>query len=153
MASAASACNTSSPMADESSKHAVLIVGPENPVLEGLIQMFATAGVEARLASDAAEAAASTVGAPPLVAIVERSVAVSGAILGLELSTGGALILYRTSADDMSMVSPAVRRLTLAELTLPLERQRLFALVQSVVARARVRSERRAQTPPEHRAI
>ena len=66
-------------------------------------------------------------------------------------------MLYRSRATDPAVpVSHAVQRLTLAELMLPLERQRLVALTHHVEERARQagRGGRRLadESSGEHRA-
>ena len=48
---------------------------------------------------------------------------------------------------------PALQRTVLADLTLPLERHRLGALVQSIAARAKTTGKAPRNTPPEFRAI
>ena len=93
---------------------------------------------------------------PPLLVVADQGLAAeSGAdAAAITLAPGGALLLYRTTADERAMVPANLQRLVLAELTLPLQRNRLFALAQHVLDRviATGRSHRR-ETPPEQRAV
>jgi hypothetical protein len=89
--------------------------------------------------------------------VVERGLAAAdAAALRLPLAVGGATLLYRSGAEPApdDALSLAVQRLVMAELTLPLERHRLLALIQRVEERARVtgRGARGTDTPPEQRA-
>ena len=52
--------------------------------------------------------------------------------LSIPLAPGGALLLYRSVGSALVTLSPTVQRAVLADLTLPLERNRLMALVQHV---------------------
>ena len=58
------------------------------------------------------------------------------------------MIVYRTDGEATPLLG-SERRLVLAELTLPLERQRLLALAQSLAARVRVTGRSKLDTPPE----
>ena len=117
----------------------ILLVGSDAALLEGLAQTLGATGHRSRIASSIAEAAELTMTEPSLIAVVERELATGTAdALRLRLAPGGALVLYQPSgARSTTTVARAVQRLTLAELTLPLERQRLVALVQHVEERAR----------------
>jgi hypothetical protein len=88
---------------------------------------------------------------------VERALAASDpAALRVPLAVGGATLLYQAGTDSSpgDALSLSVQRLVMAELTLPLERHRLLALIQRVEERARVtgRGVRGTDTPPEQRA-
>ena len=132
----------------------VLLVGHDVAILEGIAQTLAAVGhtpVIADAVSDAAELAAAT---PPLVAVVDRALAVSSAdAFRLPLAPGGAIVLFRTDVNERSPLAMSLHRSGLADLALPLERKRLVALVQHVEERARVTGRDRIQTPPEHRAF
>ena len=134
----------------------VFLIGSEDALLEGLAQTLAAAGHQPRVFHGVADAHARARGEVPLVAIVERSLAVSDpAALRLPLAVGGATLLYRSGAEAAAngALSLAVQRLVMAELTLPLERHRLLALIQRVEERARVTGRgTRTDTPPEQRA-
>ena len=116
----------------------ILLVGTDDALLEGLAQTLGAVGHQSRIAHSVAEAVELSAGAPALIAVVERALTDSGEVLRLPLLPGGALLLYRAATDlPAGTVARSVQRLTLAELTLPLERQRLIALVQHVEERAR----------------
>lgn len=116
----------------------ILVIGSDIALLEGLAQTLGATGHAPVLASSVAEAVERAAGAPPLIAVVERALAASGTeVLRLPLAPGGALVLYNSeAAGDRPAIARAVQRLTLAELTLPLERQRLVALAQHLEGRA-----------------
>lgn len=117
----------------------ILLVGTELPLLEGLAQSFAALGFSPTVAPTLHEARESAARNLPLVAIVSRALAAdaSGEMLSIPLSPGGALVLYGGSSAGFPPLAPSVQRVVLAELTLPLERNRLLALVQHVGDRAR----------------
>ena len=75
----------------------------------------------------------------PLVAVVSRSLTTTGAeVLTIPLARGGARLLYHSPGGPETAFPPAVHRSVLADLSLPLERNRLVALVQHVDERARI---------------
>ena len=117
----------------------ILLVGTELPLLEGLAQSFAALGFYPTVASTLHEAREAAVRQRPLVAVVSRALAAesSGEMLSIPLSPGGAIVLYSSAATLAPTLAPSVQRSVLADLTLPLERNRLFALVQHVGERAR----------------
>jgi hypothetical protein len=84
---------------------------------------------------------------------VERRLASesSSEALAISLSPGGALVLY-SPGDERPPVAPALLRAVIADLTLPLERNRLVALAQRIHERVRATGRmRRRDTPPEQR--
>lgn len=116
----------------------ILLVGTDAALLEGLAQTLGAVGHRSRIAHSIAEGAEATAGEPALIAVVERAIAAgSSDALRLALQPGGALVLFNAPGEASSPLGRSVQRLTLAELTLPLERQRLVALVQHVEERAR----------------
>ena len=116
----------------------IVIIGRDVALVEGLAQTLAATGHQPVLATSVADAIELTAGSPPLLAVIERPLAEGSAeALRVPLAPGGALVLYQSDpAVPRVPLSRAVQRLTLAELTLPLERQRLVALAQSVEGRA-----------------
>jgi len=116
----------------------ILLVGTDVSLLEGLAQSLSAQGHGTRVASSFAEAREMATAIRPLIAVIEHSMAASsaGEVLGLTLAAGGAVVLYRSQADTASAVPHALQRHVLAELSLPLERNRLSALVQHVSDRA-----------------
>lgn len=130
----------------------ILLVGLDAALLEGLAQSLAGAGHFPRIAHTAAEGLELAAAPPPLAVIVERRLALAEPeLLRIPLARGGALLLYRTHDVEPGTLAPSLQRLVLADLTLPLERHRLLALVQRVDDRAQA-TGRRHPTPPEHRA-
>ena len=117
----------------------ILLVGTELPLLEGLSQSFGALGFTPMVASTLHEGRELASQHVPLVAVISRKLAAesSGEMLSIPLSPGGALVLYSSAAATLMSLSPSVQRTVLAVLTLPLERNRLLALVQHVGERAR----------------
>ncbi len=133
----------------------VLLVGEDEALLEGLAQTIGSAGHRVRQAFSMADARRVADEETPLVAVVERRL-VSGSHAGaLRTAPGGATVLFRTATADDAVLPAGLHRGVLAEVTLPLERKRLTALVASVVDRAqRVGRGARVDTPPEtHRRM
>lgn len=115
----------------------VLLLGPDQAALEGLAQALTAAGCRTHVAGSLLEAACEATAAPPLVALVHRRLALTHpGIANLPLAPGGALVLYGAAREARCAHSPAVQRATLADLTLPLERHRLLALLQHLAHRA-----------------
>ncbi len=129
----------------------VLLVGSDEAVVEGLAQMLVAAGHRTSLAATIGDAIRIAAAEKPLVTLVERSRGESGEVLRVPQTEGGALVLYRVADGDAPPLPGAVRRATLAELTLPLERHRLLALVQHVETRALRTGRGRVETPPDPR--
>ena len=79
------------------------------------------------------------------------------ASLRMPVQPGGATLVFRSGGDTTPLepLPLPVQRLVMAELTLPLERHRLVALIQRMEERAQVtgRGRRGHDTPPEHRAV
>ena len=117
----------------------ILLVGTELPLLEGLAQSFASLGFKPVVAQSLGEARELATQHPPLVAVVSRALAgaSTGDTLSIPLAAGGALVLYRSVGSPLVTFSASVQRAVLADLALPLERNRLVALVQHVEQRAR----------------
>ncbi len=116
----------------------ILLVGTELPLLEGLAQSFAALSFTPLVAQSLHEARELAAQHPPLIAVVSRVLAApaSAETLSIPLAPGGALVLYRVVGSPLVTLSPTVQRAVLADLTLPLERNRLVALVQHVGLRA-----------------
>lgn len=137
----------------------VLVLGDNDALLEGLVQALSSAGHRTRVARSLDEAEEMSAGERPLLIVAERRL-LSGAdaphASRLPYSAGGALVLYHEHGEDGAHVTlpHALARLTMADLALPLERQRLIALAHYVEARARESGRGQSRTPTEeHRAI
>jgi hypothetical protein len=89
----------------------------------------------------------------PLVVLVERQSASDPEFLRLRLPPGCAVVLYRHDEQATPALPTAVQRLTLADLVLPWERQRLITMVQRLTERAVASGRDRRVTPPEDRAV
>ena len=132
----------------------ILLVGTELPLLEGLAQSFAAQGfapVVAQSLHDAREAAAHD---PPLIVVVSRALAAtaSAETLSIPLAAGGAFVLYRSVTTALVTLPASVQRAVLADLSLPLERNRLMALVHHVDERVRVTGRGVDDTPTDEAA-
>lgn len=135
----------------------IILIGTDHALLEGLAQLLAGAGHRVSVASSLDEAEDISDERAPLMLVVDRRALASDGdrrLSRLPLAAGGAIVLYRTAGDDgrSSALSHGVARLTLADLNLPLERQRLAALAQYVRTRARESGRGRVDTPPESHA-
>jgi hypothetical protein len=135
----------------------VFLIGSNDPLLEGIAQTLAAAGHQPRICHTIAEALTMAHTDPPLAAVVERTLAVGEpASLRMPVQPGGATLVFRSGGDSVPTepLPLPIQRLVMAELTLPLERHRLVALIQRMEERAQVtgRGRRGHDTPPEHRA-
>lgn len=116
----------------------ILVVGAGSALLEGVSQTLVAAGHRVVVAGDIAEAADALGATLPLIAVVEQAeLARSGAVCKLTLARGGALVAFHGEEADAAPLSPRLQRTVIAQLQLPLERQRLVALVRYVEDRAR----------------
>ncbi|MBA3342215.1 MAG: hypothetical protein H0T48_10300 [Gemmatimonadaceae bacterium] len=115
----------------------ILVVGAGSALLEGVSQTLVAFGHRVVVAGDIAEAA-NTLGATlPLIAIVEQGeLARSDATCQLTLARGGAVVAFQGEEGDADPLPYRLRRTVIAKLQLPLERQRLLALVRYVEDRA-----------------
>lgn len=132
----------------------ILIVGQDAALLEGVSQTFIGSGYKVIAARDTAEAFSSLRGSQPLVALVHSEELVGNAAsLSSILSRGGALIAFHCDDEDKRVIPFKVKRSTLAELSLPLERHRLLALISHVESRARAAGRESADGDPADSAV
>ncbi|MDB4879436.1 MAG: hypothetical protein JWL60_882 [Gemmatimonadetes bacterium] len=133
----------------------VTLIGRDIALLEGLSQSLSALGHRTAVTSSLMEARELAAIDPPLVVVAERALAseAGNELLSVPLVNGGARLLYRTTATPVAPLIPALQRAVLAELTLPLERHRLAALVQSIGERARMTGRSTRHTPTEGRVI
>jgi DNA-binding NtrC family response regulator len=126
----------------------ILLVGSDGPLLEGLAQSLAAMGHRPRVATSIGEAQEAAAHSPPLVLLASRLLLAesgAGALLGVRLAPGGAVLLYH-GVGSASLTLPAtVQRSVLADLSLPLERNRFLTLVQHVEGRAHAAGRGTAQ--------
>lgn len=135
-------------MKDESTTM-ILLVGGDAALLEGVVQTLAARGYATTVSSSLQDAAECCSGNPPLVAVIDRDLAAEapGLVLGIPLVRGGAVVVFHQKVEELAMLAPALQRALLADLALPLERNRLLALVQHVEERARATGRRSHDTP------
>ncbi|HEX2722750.1 MAG TPA: hypothetical protein VHM24_07520 [Gemmatimonadaceae bacterium] len=116
----------------------ILVVGPDAALLEGVAQTLVGAGHKVVVAKDIDEAMETLRGTRPLVALVDCDELIRGSsVFRMSLAQGGALLAFHCDdAEPVALPFP-IKRATLAELRLPLERQRLLALIRYVESRAR----------------
>ena len=133
----------------------VMLVGTDAALLEGLAQSLAGLGHRPAVTASLADARELAAAYPPLVVVVERSMASSAGaeLLSVPIAAGGARLLYRVASASPLPLLPAIQRAVLAELTLPLERHRLSALVRSIGDRAKTTGRTPRNTPPESHAL
>jgi hypothetical protein len=129
----------------------VLLVGEDSALLEGLAQSFAAVGYLPQATTTLHEAREAAALAAPLLAVVEGVLAAEATsdALAIPLAPGGALVLYHTTADTRPVIGPTLQRAVMADLTLPLERNRLMALAHHVQDRIRATGRGTRPTPPE----
>ena len=133
----------------------VLLIGADAALLEGLAQSFAAVGYLPTVAESLHEGRELATDSPPLLAVVDREFAAeaSGEALAIPLAPGGAFVLYHAVTGELAPISPTLQRSVMAELTLPLERNRLLALAQHVQERVRATGRGKRSTPPEQQAF
>ena len=132
----------------------ILLVGSDAALLEGLAQTLAARGYTTAATATLQEAQECAAATTPLVAVVDRELAAGApaVVLGIPLVRGGALVAFHQRVEQAAVLPPPVQRALLADLALPLERNRLLALVQHVQERAKATGRRTPDpsTPSEH---
>lgn len=115
----------------------ILVAGPDAALIEGVAQTLAAAGHRVEVARSISEAMDVLGGSRPLIAVVDRSELFSdGTTFRIPLAQGGALIAFHVDDSERTPLPFPIQRTMLATLQLPLERQRLVALVRNVEVRA-----------------
>ncbi|MFN2602756.1 MAG: hypothetical protein ABR582_08405 [Gemmatimonadaceae bacterium] len=115
----------------------LLIVGTDSALIEGIAQTLTARGHELFYAPGLADALDTLGGARPLVALVERSsIDELRMTLRVPLAPRGAFLVFHAEGSQDVPLPHRVQRATLAELELPLETQRLLALIRYVENRA-----------------
>jgi DNA-binding NtrC family response regulator len=127
----------------------IVVVGSDASLLEGVAQMLAASSHSVRVAHSLAEAAALAADEPPLVAVVERELMRARGATAPRLAPGGATLLYHAVDSEPAALPHRVQRATLAEVALPLERNRLVALVHSVMERQQATGREPRRRPPD----
>jgi hypothetical protein len=116
---------------------ALLLVGTDNALIEGIAQILTAADHQLYFAPTLAEALETVGDVRPIMILVERSaIDEIRMTLRVPLAPGGAFVVFHGEDASPAPLPHRVQRATLAELELPLERQRLLALVRYVENRA-----------------
>jgi hypothetical protein len=115
----------------------VILVGTDVALLEGLAQTLIGFGHEVLLAATVGEAGAFTGDLPAIAVVSCEALENGGPGATLPLTPGGAIIVYGKTHGERPFLAQKLQRATLAHLVLPLERQRLLALVHSFESRSR----------------
>jgi CheY-like chemotaxis protein len=114
----------------------LLIVGTDTALIEGMSQTLTGVGHEVMFARSLAEAIEAVGDLRPLVLLVERSaVDEIRSTLRVPQAEGGAILVFHAEDTVAPSLPHRLQRATLAELELPLETQRLLALVRYVAKR------------------
>ena len=111
----------------------LLIVGTDSALIEGIAQTLTARGHQLFFAPALADALDSLGGVRPLVVLVERSaIDEIRMTLRVPLAQRGAFLVFHAEGATDSPLPHRVQRATLAELELPLETQRLLALIRYI---------------------
>ena len=133
----------------------ILLVGTKAAALEGISQTLSALGHKTSVAGNVHDAREIAASSRPLVIVTERTLAeeTGASMLGVPLARGGALLLFRTGTGVRRALSPSLQRVVLADLSLPLERNRLVALIQHVEERGQVTGRWHLDTPPDELSL
>jgi hypothetical protein len=136
---------------------AMLLLAGTNPaLLEGLTQTLAGTGTRVVVATTLSDAEDLRAQYQPVLLVVERAmlagVPPGHPFVGSVLGAACALVTYRESGPPSGSLAPGLVRLVLADLELPLERNRLLALAEHAVQRARAVGRPRDVTRPDRPA-
>ena len=116
---------------------ALLLVGTDNALIEGVAQLLSVTDHQLFFAPSLADALDTVGDTRPFVVLVERSaIDEIRMTLRIPLAPRGAFIVFHGDNATPVPLPGGVQRVTLAELELPLERQRLLALIRYVENRA-----------------
>jgi DNA-binding NtrC family response regulator len=125
----------------------ILLVGSDAALLEGLSQTLTGLGHEVCVAGSLEDAPLACREGLPNIAIVSNDALASpGAGALLPLSATGALVVYNTEPTDRPTLPTRLQRATLGHVVLPLERQRLIALIQHYEIRSRTTGRGRSDS-------
>lgn len=119
----------------------ILLAGGNIALLEGVAQSLANTGQRVVVAHSLEEASDLQARHPPILTLAERGM-VSDTDSGRNflrgtMAGGGALITYREAGDTSRSLPAVLARHVLADLVLPLERNRLVALAEHLATRAK----------------
>ncbi len=131
----------------------ILLAGGNTALLEGLAQALANTGHRLVVAHSLSEAEELQSREPALLTVVERGL-VSESDPGRNfvravMAGGGALVTYREAGDTSRALPALLARHVLADLVLPLERNRLISLSEAVASRAKAVGRQAHVTRPD----
>ena len=119
----------------------ILLAGVNTALLEGLAQALANTGQRVVVADSIDEAEELQARQSAILTVAERSMVSDSdperTFLRGTLAGGGALVTYREAGDTSRALPAQLARHVLADLVLPLERNRLVALAEHLATRAR----------------
>lgn len=134
-------------------RHMILLVGENTALLEGIAQALANSSQRVAVAHSLEEAMDLQSRDQTVLTVVERSLVADGDtrrdFLRNVLSGGGAVVTYREAGDTSRALPALLARHVLADLVLPLERNRLVALAEHVASRAKVVGRQSDVTRPD----
>ena len=120
----------------------ILLAGGNTALLEGLAQALAVTGQRVVVAHSLEEAEELQGREASILTVVERCLVSESdpgrAFVRTTMAGGGALVTYREAGDTSRALPAPVARHVLADLVLPLERNRLVSLAEAVASRAKV---------------
>ena len=120
----------------------ILLAGGNTALLEGLAQALANTGQRVVVAHSLDEAEELQTRQQTILTVVERGMVseadASSTFLRTTIAAGGALVTYREAGDTSRALAASLARHVLADLVLPLERNRLAALAEHLATRAKV---------------
>ena len=119
----------------------ILLAGGNTALLEGLAQALANTGQRVLVAHSLDEAGELQARYPPILTVAERGLVSDTdpgrSFLRSTMAGGGALVTYREAGDTSRALPALLARHVLADLVLPLERNRLVALAEHLALRAK----------------
>ena len=119
----------------------ILLAGGNTALLEGLAQALANTGQRVVVAHSLEEASELEVRNPTILTVAERGLVTDTDagrnFLRVTMAGGGALVTYREAGDTSRALPAVLARHVLADLVLPLERNRLVALAEHLASRAK----------------
>lgn len=119
----------------------ILLAGGNTALLEGLAQALAITGQRVVVADSLDEAEELQARQAAILTVAERSMISDSdpelTFLRGTLAGGGALVTYREAGDTSRALPAQLARHVLADLVLPLERNRLVALAEHLASRAK----------------
>ena len=119
----------------------ILLAGGNTALLEGLAQALANTGQRVIVAHSLDEASDLQARHPPILTVAERGLVSDTdpgrGFLRATMAGGGTMITYREAGDTSRTLPALLARHVLADLVLPLERNRLVALAEHLALRAK----------------